>query len=171
MNWNNFLSSLWTQLSYCWPHQHCNFELLLDEHEVDQRLETMLFSFLEFHLIVCVFGPKPCFPSWLLWFHQNIHVKFWMCPKGDDDMVTFLQSNNMNNILPSLLKNIMEHVAHSITFKWISNGRPFGRLKWMFFPNLCPYSCKKIIGISCMDPTTSSPSWWSDWKQRFHVSF
>ncbi len=67
-------------------------------------------------------------------------------------MVTFLQSNNMNNILPSLLKNIMEHVAHSITFKWTSNGRPFGRLKWMFFPNLCPYSCKKIIGISCQHP-------------------
>jgi hypothetical protein len=31
-------------------------------------------------------------------------LKFWMCPKGNDDMVTSLQSNNMNDILPTLLK-------------------------------------------------------------------
>jgi hypothetical protein len=31
-----------------------------------KRPKMVLFSFLELHLIVCVFGPKPCFPFWLL---------------------------------------------------------------------------------------------------------
>ncbi len=35
---------------------------------------------------------------------KDILLKFWMCPKGNDDMVTSLQSNNMNDILPTLLK-------------------------------------------------------------------
>jgi hypothetical protein len=48
---------------------------------------------------------------------KDIHVKFWLCLEGDDDMVTSFQSNNMNNILPTLLKKTLEHVALSITFR------------------------------------------------------
>ncbi len=100
--WKLKTSSLWTQRSYYQPHQHCNFVFLLAKHEVDQRLEMVLFSFLDLHLVVCGFSPKPCFPSWFLRFHQ-IHT-FEILNEGDDDMVTSFQSNSMNDILPTLLK-------------------------------------------------------------------
>jgi hypothetical protein len=35
---------------------------------------------------------------------KDLHVKFQMCHEGNDDMVTFLQSSGMNDILPTLLK-------------------------------------------------------------------
>ncbi len=53
---------------------------------------------------------------------KNMHVKFQMCPKGDDDMVTSFQSNSMNDILPTLFKKTLEHVIISITFKWTNNS-------------------------------------------------
>ncbi len=63
---------------------------LLVEHEVNQRPKMVLFSSLELHLVVCVFGPKPCFLLDSSSSIKDIHVKFQMCLEEDDDMVTSL---------------------------------------------------------------------------------
>jgi hypothetical protein len=44
-------------------------------------------------------------------------------------------------------KKTLEHVAISITFRWMINCWPLGSLKQMFSLNLCPYSYKRIAGI------------------------
>jgi hypothetical protein len=40
------------------------------------------FFSLELHLVVFVFGPKPCFPFWLLRFHQRCICEILNVPRG-----------------------------------------------------------------------------------------
>jgi hypothetical protein len=142
----------------------------LVEHEVAKaRDDTIFFSRVPFGCLC--FWPQTLFSFLILLIPSNIYMWNFECALRE--MMIWSPLSNLlvwtTSCQPNSKKNL-EHVVLSITFRWTGNNWLLASLKWMFSPNLCPYSCKKIVGISCGDPT-SSPSWWSDWKQRSLASF
>jgi hypothetical protein len=108
---------------------------------------------LELHLVVCVFGPQTLFSFLTPLVPSKTYMWNFECTLRE--MMIWSPLSNRTTWTTSCQpcsKKTLEHVVFSITFRWTSNDQPLGGLRWMFSPNLCPYSCKKIVGISyCRD--------------------